>query len=229
MSIEKDNYSLNMPPPVIEPNEINSDDDLTIDETKKEYKNPLDIKPIVPLEKREIFKKPIKKIVNEKKEKPKREMSEKQKKHIENLIKKNKERAEKKKALLLEKQKKKEEKLRLKREKANLKTIPKQVLPKKQEEKHIINKQEEQPKNNYLSDMDKMLSMFQKYTDMNNKKQEELINKRINLEVEKRISSKKPPQRQSNNLYSDSHENNKPMMVDLGLNKKNYRRNRFGF
>ena len=229
MSIEKDNYSLNMPKPVVEPNDINSDDDLTIDETKKEYKNPLDIKPIVPLEKREIFKKPIKKIVNEKKEKPKREMSEKQKKHIENLIKKNKERAEKKKALLLEKQKKKEEKLRLKREKANLKTIPKQVLPKKEEPKHIINKQEEQPKNNYLSDMDKMLSMFQKYTDMNNKKQEELINKRINLEVEKRINSRKPAQRQSNNLYSDPPEDNKPMMVDLGLNKKNYRRNRFGF
>ena len=121
MSIEKDNYSLNMPKPVVEPNDINSDDDLTIDETKKEYKNPLDIKPIVPLEKREIFKKPIKKIVNEKKEKPKREMSEKQKKHIENLIKKNKERAEKKKSFTIRKTKKERRKIEIKKRKSKFK------------------------------------------------------------------------------------------------------------
>ena len=196
-----ENYNLNKPPPaaVEEPVlENETKEEPVVEEPVVEDKNELDIQPI---EKDDIFERP--KIINNNNVKPKkkREMSEKQKAHLQKLIEKNKQRALEKKQKELEKERKKEEKRKLRLEKLKEKNklkitekkVGKTVLKPVQQENNFVNQlrsvdsNKSQSRNNYYSDMERFFGLFTKIQEKN----EEIINKRVEQELNKRTYKKK--------------------------------------
>jgi len=195
-----ENYNLNKPAVVEEPVvENETKEEPVIEEpVVQNEQNELEIQPI---EKDDIFERP--KIINNNNVKPKkkREMSEKQKAHLQKLIEKNKQRALEKKQKELEKERKKEEKRKLRLEKLKEKNklkitekkVGKTVLKPVQQENNFVSElrrldiNKSQSRNNYYNDMEKIFGLFTRFQEKN----EEIINKRVELELNKRTYKKK--------------------------------------
>ncbi len=198
--IQNDGDDYNMNKPIIQSNlEIKPIEEIQKEETEETEIN------LEPIEKDDIFEKPKQKIVDAPKSKPRREMSEKQKLHLQNLIAKNKQRALDKKQKLEEKLKKKE----LAKQKRLEKKRQKEMKQKEQEiqyrekpigqtkinENHFVNDlrkvDKRESKTNYYNDMEKMFGLFTRFQETQQSRNEKIIEKRVQEELQKRQRGRK--------------------------------------
>ena len=197
MSLELvEDYSMNAPKPqIIQENPIIIEENEESDDNTTELK--LDL-----IEKQDIFIKPKQKIIDVPKQKEKRSMSDKQKLHLQNLISRNKQRALDKKQKLQEKIKKKEDKARERLEKKRLQNENNKIkIPVKQKvikttENNFVNDlrnvDKRESKTSYYNDMEKMFGLFTKFQQNQSARNEDIINRRVQAELNKK---------QSNNRY----------------------------
>lgn len=182
--IEKDNYDMNMPKPAEEVKQVDDNEN-----SESEFNEDLKIEP---MEKEDIFIKPKQKIINQPKTKKKREMSEKQKLHLQNLIKKNKERSLLKKEKLKKTIKKKQPVKKQPPLKKKQSTAP--APAQEQVGTNFVNdlrQVDKRPsKTDYYNDMEKMFGLFTRFQESQNKRNEEIIEKRVQAELQKRAPPK---------------------------------------
>ena len=202
--IQNDGDDYNMNKPIVQSNlEIKPVEEIqNKEEETEETETEINLEPI---EKDDIFEKPKQKIVDVPKSKPRREMSEKQKKHLQNLIAKNKQRALEKKQKLEEKLKKKElakqKRLEKKREKEmkqkeqEIQYREKPIGQTKINENHFVNDlrkvDKRESKTDYYNDMEKMFGLFTRFQESQASRNEKIIERRVQEELQKRQRGRK--------------------------------------